>query len=206
MCGAREAQRAHRRLGAARHEAQHLDVRHARADRARRASTSSSGRDAEARAALASSSRSASSTIGGRMAEHERAPREHVVDVLVAVDVPDARARAPRSTTNGSPPTPPKARTGEFTPPGNSSRARSMSARERDVSSAATTSVIVRSSRCSCRSTGSERVARRDAPTASRSTTRSSVAREVARRPRRPRYARRRSCPASQRLARRRAA
>ena len=36
------------------------------------------------------------------------------------------REPSPRSTTNGSPPTPPKARTGELTPPGNSSRARAM--------------------------------------------------------------------------------
>ena len=31
-----------------------------------------------------------------RVAEHERAPRQHVVDVLVAIDVPDARAFAAR--------------------------------------------------------------------------------------------------------------
>src|SRR5207244_1132050 len=32
----------------------------------------------------------------GRVAKHERAPREDVVDVFVAIDVPDARARASR--------------------------------------------------------------------------------------------------------------
>src|SRR5215213_2785372 len=41
------------------------------------------------------------------------------------------RAPSPRATTNGSPPTPPNARTGELTPPGKSSRARAMSSADR---------------------------------------------------------------------------
>src|SRR6476646_4008422 len=42
-------------------------------------------------------------------------------------------APSPRSTTNGSPPTPRNARTGELTPPGKRSAARRMISRERDV-------------------------------------------------------------------------
>src|SRR5829696_1365834 len=43
------------------------------------------------------------------------------------------RAPDPLATTNGSPPTPPNARTGEFTPPGKSSRARAITACERSI-------------------------------------------------------------------------
>src|SRR4051812_48151574 len=54
------------------------------------------------------------------------------------------RAPRPRDTTNGSPPTPPNARTGELTPPGKSSRARAISARERMVERTSLTAVMAR--------------------------------------------------------------
>ena len=89
---AREAQRAHRRLGARLDQAHHLDRRHGVAialgelDLAARSARRSSCR---ARAA----SLTASTTSRVRVAEDQRAPRADVVDVLVAVDVPDVRAR-----------------------------------------------------------------------------------------------------------------
>ena len=82
-----------------RDEAQHLDVRHPLAHQLASVDLEL-GRNAEARAVAPSSRRSASSTTAARVAEHERPPRQHVVDVFVAVDVPDARAprRARRRT------------------------------------------------------------------------------------------------------------
>ena len=62
--GARDAHRAHRRLGAARDEAQHLDVRHALDDQLAELHLELGG-NAEARAARASLASSASSTGGG---------------------------------------------------------------------------------------------------------------------------------------------
>src|SRR5215216_3889081 len=44
------------------------------------------------------------------------------------------RAPSPRAATIGSPPTPRNARTGEFTPPGNSSRARAITSADRTLS------------------------------------------------------------------------
>ncbi len=53
-----------------------------------------------------------------RVAEDQRPPRADVVDVALAVGVPDARALRRASRKRGVPPTERKARTGELTPPG----------------------------------------------------------------------------------------
>ena len=174
MCGARHAQRAHRRLGAARDEAQHLDVRHPRAHELRELDLEP-GRDSEARPARHRLAQRVEHD-GGRVAEHERAPREHVVEVLVAVDVPDARPFAAlddeRLATNAA-----ECAHRRADAAGNSSRARAISARERDVSRADATSVIARSSRSSCSSRAARAGAAAPAQPA-RSTTRSSDARK----------------------------
>ena len=88
----RDAHRAHRGLGAARHEAQHLEVRHALDDTFGELDLEPGG-NAERGAELHGTVDRVEHHLGG-VAEHERAPREHVVDVLVAVRVPDARALA----------------------------------------------------------------------------------------------------------------
>ena len=63
--------------------------------------------------------RCTASTIAGcGVAEDRRAPRLHVVEVAVARRCRRGTRRRPASTKNGSPPTAPNARTGEFTPPG----------------------------------------------------------------------------------------
>ena len=64
------------------------------------------------------------------MAENQRAPRHHVVDELIAIDIPDVRAggasdKAGRAA-DGS-----KRRTGELTPPGSRRFASSNRAAER---------------------------------------------------------------------------
>ena len=71
-------------------------------------------------------STTASTVAGCGVPEDERPPRADVVDVAVAVDVGQPGALAAREE-DGSPPTPRKARTGELTPPGISSRARANS-------------------------------------------------------------------------------
>ena len=84
-----DAQRAHRRLGAAGDEAQHLDVRHARSHQFGQRHLERR-RYAEARAVFHRLAQRIEHHRR-RMAEDERPPREHVVEILVAVDVPDAR-------------------------------------------------------------------------------------------------------------------
>src|SRR4051812_16660092 len=90
---ARDAHRAHRGLGAARHESQHLDVRHAFRDQFAELHLESSW-NAEARAAPHGVVERREDNAGG-VAERERAPREHVVDVFMAVDIPDPGAISP---------------------------------------------------------------------------------------------------------------
>ncbi len=63
------------------------------------------------------------------VADQHRTPGADQVDVLVAVDVGEPRSRADRMK-RGVPPTASNARTGEFTPPGITARARSNIARE----------------------------------------------------------------------------
>ena len=146
--GARDTERAHRRLGAARHEPQHLHVRHPLRARSRRAPP-------RARSGCRSSSRAPSSRAARRAPPpaHGRgraAPTTARSRGTRCRPRPRCARPRPRSTTNGSPPTPPNARTGELTPPGNSSRARAISSCERAVSRAGSTLVIVRSSRWRC--------------------------------------------------------
>ena len=88
---ARDAHGAHRRLGAARHEAQHLDVRHPLDDQLCRARPRARS---ECRSSCrgASSRRARSSTAARRVTEDQRSPRQHVVDVL-------AVRRRPRCAT-----------------------------------------------------------------------------------------------------------
>ena len=108
-------------------------------------------------------SSSASRTTGGACPSTS-GPHESTKSMYSLPSTSQMREPSPRSTTNGSPPTPRNARTGEFTPPGNSSRARAMICREA-VSVAA---VIDRSFRSSCRSRASARARvglRRLAPT-----------------------------------------
>ena len=63
--------------------------------------------------------RCTASTIAGcGVAEDRRAPRLHVVEVLRCRRCPRGTRRRRAATKNGSPPTAPNARTGEFTPPG----------------------------------------------------------------------------------------
>ena len=58
------------------------------------------------------------------MPQDHRPPRADVVDVAIAIDVEQIRPRSPARNTIGSPPTPPNARAGLFTPPGMSCLAR----------------------------------------------------------------------------------
>ncbi len=82
------------------------------------------GRRAEARAARGGLASTAASTVGVGVAVDQRPPRADVVDVAVAVDVEELRARRPRSMKIGSRPIARIARTGELTPPGSTRRAR----------------------------------------------------------------------------------
>ena len=70
--------------------------------------------------------------------EDRRAPRLHVVEVPRPVGVDEVRRRRRGPTKNGSPPTRPKARTGEFTPPGMRACARANDARQVSWSRSAT--------------------------------------------------------------------
>ena len=87
---AREAQRAHCRLGAARHEAHHLDVRESLGDQLRELDLELGG-DAEARALVHRLFERVEHHRCG-VAEDERAPREDEVEIFVVIDVPDAGA------------------------------------------------------------------------------------------------------------------
>src|SRR5438067_1388041 len=86
--GPREANRAHRGLRSTGHEAKHLDVRHSGDHELRELELELRG-NSEARA-VAHHSIEGVENDWRRMAEHERAPGKHIVDVLVSVDVPDA--------------------------------------------------------------------------------------------------------------------
>ena len=86
--------RAHRRLGARRGHPQHLDGGHARGDLARRAAPRP--RSARRRWSRAGGARHRLDHVRIGVPEHERAPRAHPVDVLVAVDVGQRGARAGR--------------------------------------------------------------------------------------------------------------
>src|SRR5258708_108667 len=72
-------------------------------------------------------------------------PHERTKSMYSLPSTSQMRAPSPRSTTNGSPPTPWKARTGELTPPGKSSRARAISACDRVVSCCSNCSVMMSS-------------------------------------------------------------
>ena len=87
---ARQPQRAHRRLGARRGHAQHVDRRHARTDELRELDLGCRRR-AEGGAALGRIG-DGLDHLGMGMAVDQRPPRADVVDVGVAVDVGDLRA------------------------------------------------------------------------------------------------------------------
>src|SRR5690349_16706752 len=87
--GAGKPNRAHRRFGAAGYKAQHFDVRHSRQHELGQ-SQLERGWNTEARPILHDTLERRDDRRG-RMPEHERSPRKHVVDVFVVVDVPDAR-------------------------------------------------------------------------------------------------------------------
>ena len=125
---ARQAQGRHRRLGARVDETHHLDRRQCANHefgelglglRRRAERRAARGRDLHGR-----------DDLRVRAAENQRPERSEVVDVLVAVDVGEDRARAV-CDHDRSPPTARYARAGELTPPGSTSRARSITARER---------------------------------------------------------------------------
>ena len=84
--------RGHRRLGATRHKAEHLHVRHATDDPLGQHQLERR-RNSEARAAAHRVGKRVEHDRR-RVSENERTPRQHVVDVLATVDVPDVRARA----------------------------------------------------------------------------------------------------------------
>jgi hypothetical protein len=88
--GAREADRAHRRLGARGGHAQHLDRREAPGDLVGQIDLGG-GRRAVARAA-ARRGDDGLDDLRLRVAVDQRAPRADVVDVAVAVDVEELRA------------------------------------------------------------------------------------------------------------------
>jgi hypothetical protein len=89
---ARHPDRAHRGLGAARHEAEHRQVRHPRDDHLREVDLEPGGH-AEARAAPHRGVERVDHDAR-RVAEHERPPREHEVEVGAAVRVVQVGALA----------------------------------------------------------------------------------------------------------------
>ena len=97
---ARHPQRAHRRFGARVHQPHHLHRRHRAADHLGQFDFALGGR-AEAGADLQHLARSLQCT-GKAVAQNQRPPGAHVVDVLVAVDVEDARALAARDEARRS--------------------------------------------------------------------------------------------------------
>ena len=90
--GARDANRAHRRLRARAHEADELEARHRVADEARELELERARR-AEARS-LPQRLLERGDDTRMRVAEDQRAPREDVVDVAVPVDVDEVCALA----------------------------------------------------------------------------------------------------------------
>ena len=102
-----------------------------------RRSSSSVGIPKLVPAAIASSS--ASITAGGAW-PNTSGPHDSTKSMYSLPSTSKSRLPTPRSATTGVPPTPPKARTGEFTPPGNTSRDRRM------ISEDLVFRVIVRSS------------------------------------------------------------
>src|SRR5204863_439499 len=89
---ARDANRAHRCLRTAGDEPNHLNVRHALDDELSEADLQLR-RNAEARAATHRFLERCQDDRW-RVSQHERAPRQHEVDVLVSIDVPNATALA----------------------------------------------------------------------------------------------------------------
>src|SRR5687768_10298383 len=91
---ARKTDRTQGRLGAARYEAQHLEVWHSFENELTKTQLQL-GRHSERRAVL---QRSLDSVYDHRMrvAEHERSPREDVVDVFPAVHIADSRSLSAR--------------------------------------------------------------------------------------------------------------
>ena len=89
---ARQTRGAHRRLGSARHEAKPLDRRHHRGDQLRELALEL-GRRPERRPAHCRVGDRARHG-GMRVAEQQCAPRHHVVEILVAVEIVQHRARA----------------------------------------------------------------------------------------------------------------
>ena len=114
---AREPQRRHRRLGARRHEPHHL---HATAA----GGTASPPSRSRLRSARRTTGPCAAASLHRahhrrmRVAEDRRPPRADVVDVALAVGVPQVRRPRPRAKKRGVPPTERNARTGELTPAG----------------------------------------------------------------------------------------
>ena len=96
---AREADRAHRGLGAARHEPDHLDRGH-RGDDPFGELDLELGRGSE-RGAARGRRASRVDDLGARVSEQERAPRLHEVDVAPAVGVDEVRALAPDGEPRG---------------------------------------------------------------------------------------------------------
>jgi hypothetical protein len=74
---------------------------------------------------------SASSTIGEAWPSAS-APQDRTKSMYSFPSASQMRGPSPRAATTGSPPTPPNARTGEFTPPGKISRARSITSLDRN--------------------------------------------------------------------------
>src|ERR1700681_2038823 len=79
---------------------------------------------------------SASRTIGGAWPSTS-GPQERTKSMYYFPSASQIRAPSPRAATTGSPPTPRNARTGEFTPPGKSSRARAMISADRTLATVA---------------------------------------------------------------------
>src|SRR5712675_2243702 len=78
----------------------------------------------------------ASRTIGGACPSTS-GPHDRTKSMYSFPSASQIRAPSPRVATTGSPPTPRNARTGEFTPPGKSSRARAMISADRTLAAVA---------------------------------------------------------------------
>src|ERR1700738_2328303 len=79
---------------------------------------------------------SASRTIGAACPSTS-GPQERTKSMYSLPLASQMRAPSPLAATTGSPPTPRKARTGEFTPPGKSSRARAITSADRTLTAVA---------------------------------------------------------------------
>src|SRR3982075_1166015 len=82
--------------------------------------------------ALASASRTIGAACPSTSGPHERTKSMYSLPSASQI-----RAPSPLAATTGSPPTPRKARTGEFTPPGKSSRARAIISADRTLAAVA---------------------------------------------------------------------